>query len=51
MNTRKQKVRERFAKMCDDIACGNSEEGRKLRALNRRVDKRKREQFQKETKA
>ncbi len=39
--TKKQKNREYFAKLCDRIAGGKSQTGKHLRAVNRRVDKKK----------
>lgn len=40
-NTKRQNKRERFAKLCDDIAGEPSEGARQLRAINRRVDIKK----------
>jgi hypothetical protein len=47
--TKRQKENERFAKMCDAIGGENSQGGRELRATNRRIEKRKRQQFRKQT--
>ncbi len=44
MQTKKQKDRERMAQMCNKIAGGKSIYADQLRATNRRVEKRKREQ-------
>ena len=40
--TKKQRERERFAALCDDIAGRRSEGGKRLREANRRVEKRNR---------
>jgi len=39
--TKRQKKNEYFAKLCDSIAGGKSQSGKELRAINRRVEKRK----------
>ena len=46
VQTRKQKKREDIAKLCDQIAgTPNNESSKQIRTSNRRVEKRKRKQF------
>lgn len=44
-STPKQKRNEHFAKLCDQIASKKSIGGTQLRAINRRIEKRKRAQL------
>jgi hypothetical protein len=43
--TKQQRRNERFAKLCDEIGGPRSIGGTMLRAVNRRIEKRKRKQF------